>query len=251
VSHPFGSNRASIILSGVRQQLTRTLPRCRRHKLDPNDKLIAKQLKGMLAERQKNKANDTATFGGMFERGSMEVPEDEHARGTGGALTDGTSSEQGSADVGPEGHRKYTNMQELADDMAKMKDAIAAAEYNGNNPEARMLRQRLANVESIVEKAREKALESARQKALPNWSNPSEADILDAKKHGLDLTDKDVQAELIRLSKVHANKGSADDKIQPSSASDSNLVNWRRAAQAGLFAMIFCLLRTLYSVWKS
>ena len=169
----------------------------RRNSIDPKDKLIAKQLKTMAQERQKNKASETATFGGMFKRGSMSVPADS-APGTvapaqacreANSSGAGMDESQASAAEAP----RYTSMQELENDLAKMKDAIAAAEYNGNRAEADMLRKRLTSVQTIVDKAREKAVQAARRKAMPDWSNPSEDDIKEAKEHGLDLTDETVR----------------------------------------------------------
>jgi hypothetical protein len=33
----------------------------------------------------------------------------------------------------------------------------------------------------------------ARKKSMPDWANPSETDIAEAKEHGLDLTDPAIQ----------------------------------------------------------
>ena len=208
-----------------------------RHKIDPSDKLILKQLKNLKAERQKNKVNETATFSGMFERGSMSVP---------GAKPAAAVAPRGSGESEQvrDGERRYTNMKELSDDIAKMRDALSAAEYNGNHTEAKMLRQRINKVEAIIDVARQKAV----QKAMPDWSNPSEEDIREAKEHGLDLTDKFVREELQRLSREKIGEADADEPTNE--LSDVPVASsWkRRAAIVGIVAILFSLCRNIYRV---
>ena len=124
------------------------------HGLDPSDARVGKRLKEWSAERKQQKRTEIKTFGGMFERGSMSVAGED----TGAAA----AAEGGGSSCGSGGGRgqfeRYSSMAELEADVAKMKDALSAAEYNNNRAEARMLRQRLRNIDEWLEKAKAKAV---------------------------------------------------------------------------------------------
>lgn len=126
----------------------------RSHEIDSTNARVAKRLKEWKVERKKQKTTEVKTFGGMFERGSMSVKEDTVVGAANPASRMVPSS---SSDDGPKFER-YSSMEELNADVAKMKDAISAAEYNNDRAQAEMLKKRLRNVEDWLSQAREKAV---------------------------------------------------------------------------------------------
>eukprot|EP01043_Picozoa_sp_COSAG02_P061128 COSAG02_NODE_8143_length_2693_cov_3.220123_2_plen_145_part_00 len=126
----------------------------RSYDLDGTNARVAKRLKEWKAERKNQKTAEVKTFGGMFERGSMSVREESVAGAATRASQVVSSSEGGD---GPTFER-YSSMEELNADVAKMKDAISAAEYNNDRAQANMLKKRLKNVENWLSEAKEKAV---------------------------------------------------------------------------------------------
>ena len=216
------------------------------HGLDESNEKVTKRLKKWKAERKKQKGFETKTFGGMFERGSMTVEEVGAAAGGG---------QVGAAAGGGGGQfERYSSMAELEADVAKMKDAISAAEYNNNKAEAKLLKQRLQKVEDWVATAREKAMAEARKKAMPDWSNPSEKEIEEAKEHGLDLTDPDVQAELARLSREKAGDGDGDDPIAEGATEtpkNGGMTPWKVGVLVAMMVMAFRVMQHSYVIYTN
>ena len=128
------------------------------HEIDSGDMRVAKRLKEWRAERKKQKSTEVKTFGGMFERGSMSVKEDVGAEPEAGKPAAQTGSNGGGSGGGGEQFERYSSMEELNADVAKMKDAISAAEYNNDRAQANILKKRLSNVETWLEEAKEKAV---------------------------------------------------------------------------------------------
>ena len=128
------------------------------HEIDSGDMRVAKRFKEWRAERKKQKSTEVKTFGGMFERGSMSVKEDVGAEPGAGKPAAQTGSNGGGGGGGGEQFERYSSMEELNADVAKMKDAISAAEYNNDRAQANILKKRLSNVETWLEEAKEKAV---------------------------------------------------------------------------------------------
>lgn len=126
----------------------------RSHEIDGSNARVAKRLKEWKAEKKRQKNAEVKTFGGMFERGSMSVREDAVI----GAAA--ATSQAASTTGGDDGStfERYSSMEELNADVAKMKDAISAAEYNNDRAQANMLKTRLRNVENWLSEAKEKAV---------------------------------------------------------------------------------------------
>lgn len=126
----------------------------RLHEIDGTNVRVAKRLKEWKTERKRQKTTEVKTFGGMFERGSMSIREDT------AAAEASQASQLASSSSGGDGTKfeRYTSMEELNADVAKMKDAISAAEYNNDRAQASMLRKRLRNVENWLAEAKEKAV---------------------------------------------------------------------------------------------
>lgn len=133
----------------------------RSHEIDGTNTRVAKRLKEWRAERKRQKTSEVKTFGGMFERGSMSVREDTAA---GPAIpTPGAASTSSSGSGDGPTFERYSSMEELNADVAKMKDAISAAEYNNDRAQAKMLKKRLRNVENWLSEAKEKAVCTSEQ----------------------------------------------------------------------------------------
>ena len=219
------------------------------HGLDGSNDKVAKRLKKWKVERKKQKGFETKTFGGMFERGSMEVEE----------VAGGGQQPAGGAGRGADGQfERYSSMAELEADVAKMKDAISAAEYNNNRAEANVLKQRLKKVEDWVATAREKAMAEARKKAMPDWANPSEKEIKEAKEHGLDLTDPQVQEELARLSREKAGRGDGDDPIAEGDVdgtgaekTNAGLTPWKIGVMVAMMIMAMRVMQHSYVIYTN
>lgn len=165
--------------------------------LDPNDKVVASFLKTLREERKKQRTKDKGTFEGMFGRGelydkeTMDKLEAEKAASNTGHRWEGLPNDKEMGDL-------RNRIDEVSDDdpiEKRIKDAELLRdlyERNDKQEEAQKLNGQI--------QAAKQALKEQQQKKAPiNWSAPTADMVADAEKHGLDLLDPMVQAELRRI----------------------------------------------------
>jgi len=165
--------------------------------IDPNDKVVSSFLKTLREERKKQRTKDKGTFEGMFGRGelydkeSMDRHEAEMAASNTGHRWEGQPNDKEMGDL-------RDRIDQVSDDdpiEKRIKDAELLRDLydrNDKSDEAQKLNGQI--------QAAKQALKEQRDKKAPiDWSAPTDEMVDDAMKHGLDLNDPMVQAELRRI----------------------------------------------------
>jgi len=160
------------------------------HSVDPRNSMVEKLLTRLREERKVQREKDSKTFTGMFNRGEIYEQGMERAR-------DPCQNEVEMREI-------QKRIEEISDDdpiEKRIKDAELLRDLymrNGKEDEAKELNEKIkAAKQALKDQAKEASTPSPPPKM--DWSNPTPEMIEDAKKHGLDLTDPAILAELQRL----------------------------------------------------
>lgn len=167
------------------------------NKADPTEKNVASLLKMCRDERKKQLVKDKGTFDGMFDRGeiydkeSMEEAERQRANQKTNHRWEGLPNDNEMGDL-------RRRVDEVSDEDP-LEKRIADAELlrdlyvrNQKTDDAEKLNEQ-------IQAAKRALKEQQESRAQHDFSNPSPEMIADAAKHGLDLNDPLVQAELKRI----------------------------------------------------
>jgi len=136
-------------------------------------------------ERKIQRAKDSKTFTGMFDRGELYDKDMENAKAP-------CQSELEMREIQKriDGIQDDDSLEKRCEDAELLRDLYMR---NGKEEEARELNDKIKQAKGAM---KEKENEPPPKM---DWSNPSQDMIEDAKKHGLDLTDPLVIQELMRL----------------------------------------------------
>lgn len=229
--------------------------------IDPKNTTVSRLLVQLRADRKLQREKDNKTFSGMFGRGELYDGEGDPAQG--GVLAQ--SDKYGQL---PDAQTLQSRIDNITDDddlEKRAKDAELLRDLymrNGKVEEAKELNEKI--------KAAKKHLKDKEEQPMPalDWDNPTPEMIEDAKKHGLDLTDPVVVAELKRLEQEavdgklppmpsegeeDASAGSfpwSTDIKLPSAAENSVLVPWGRYVALLVFMCLFFRLADM-GAWRN
>lgn len=159
------------------------------HEADPKNQVVERLLVKLRAERKVQRDKDHGTFGGMFQRGEIyDGSEPSHASERPGP----SQAEVEMRDIQQriEGITDEDSLEKRTADAELLRDLYMR---NGKEEEAKDLNEKIKVAKDAMNN-REKTVKQG-----PDWDNPTQDMIEDAKKHGLDLTDPLVVAELKRL----------------------------------------------------
>jgi len=164
--------------------------------LDPNDKDVKTLLARLRVEQKDQRTKDKATFTGMFDRGEIyDALQSEMSQ-----ARDGSSGESALSKNDPDWNSYHKRIQEVSDDDPPEK-RIADAELlrdlymrNGKEDQAKELNEKIQESKRILRERQQQTQE-------PDWENPTEEMVEDAKKHGIDLNDPLVKAEFSRCAR--------------------------------------------------
>mmetsp|Transcript_27555 Transcript_27555/g.54008 ORF Transcript_27555/g.54008 Transcript_27555/m.54008 type:complete len:472 (+) Transcript_27555:71-1486(+) len=159
------------------------------HEYEPKNQVVERLLVKLRAERKVQREKDHGTFGGMFDRGEI-YDGSEPAN-----VTERPGPSQAELDMKDiqqriEGITDEDTLEKRTADAELLRDLYMR---NGKEEEAKDLNEKIKVAKDAL-KTRETTVKQG-----PDWDNPTEDMIEDAKKHGLDLTDPVVVAELKRL----------------------------------------------------
>lgn len=168
------------------------------NKIEPNNTTVTSLLNELKGERKTQREKDSQTFEGMFDRGELYDGEGDRA-GCVPPRPDGTDGNT----INSAGDFDMQSIQQRIETMTdddpiekRCKDAELLRDLymrNGKEEEAKELNEKIKQAKEAM-----KNKEEAPPPTI-DWEQPTPEMIADAKKHGLDLEDPLVKAELKRM----------------------------------------------------